>query len=83
VRGTFGLTVRGTKLVGLGATCGAIAVFTIGLAAGAARLGAGREETFWTLALIACPEPLWTPAKSAAIKQSAENLNSFINRSDY
>jgi hypothetical protein len=57
-------------------------MFAIGLA-GAARLGAGREETFCTVALIACPEPLWTPAKSAAIKQSAENLNSFINRSAY
>jgi hypothetical protein len=57
-------------------------MFAIGLAAGAARRGAGRE-TFCTVALIACPEPLWTPAKSAAIKQSAENLNSFINRSAY
>jgi len=59
-------------------------VFTIGLAAGAARLGAaGREETFCALALIPCPETLWMLAKSAAIKQSAENLDSFINRSDY
>jgi hypothetical protein len=71
------------KLVGLGATRGAIAVFTIGLGTGAPRLGAGREETFGTVALITCPEPLWMPAKNAAIKQSAENLNSFINRSAY
>ncbi|MGC2352710.1 MAG: hypothetical protein WA496_04865, partial [Candidatus Udaeobacter sp.] len=62
--------MRGTKPVGLGKTRGAIPVFTIGLAAGTARLGAGREETFCTLALIACPEPLWMLAKSAAIKQS-------------
>jgi hypothetical protein len=71
------------KLVGRGATCSVIAGFTIGLATGAPRLGAGREETFCTVALIACPELLWIPAKSAAIKQSAENLNCFINRSAY
>ena len=70
-------------LPGLGATCGAIAVFAIGLAAGAARLGAARDETFCTGALITCPETLCMLAKSAAIKQSAENLNSFINRSDH
>ncbi|PYJ54147.1 MAG: hypothetical protein DME82_12430 [Verrucomicrobia bacterium] len=66
------------KLVGLGATRGAIAGFATPKAfgAGAPRLGAGREETFGTVALITCPEPLWMPAKSAAIKQSAENRTS-------
>ena len=77
------MTVRGTTLAGLGAICGATAEFAIGLAAGAARLGTGREETFCTLALITCPEAVWMLGKSAAIKQSAENLNSFINRSAY
>ena len=83
VRGTYEAPFRGMKLVGLDTKCGAIAGFATGLTNGAPRLGAGREETFGTVALITCPEPLWMPAKSAAIKQSAENLNSFINRSDY
>jgi hypothetical protein len=84
VRGTYELTVRGTTLAGLGATCAAIVGLATGFAAGAARLGAaGREETFGMLALITCPKPLWMLAKSAAIKQSAKNLDSFINHSDY
>ncbi|PYK49131.1 MAG: hypothetical protein DME20_07685 [Verrucomicrobia bacterium] len=83
MRGAYVLTVRGLKLVGLGATCGAIGMFAIGLATGAARLITGREETFCIVALITCPPAVWMLAESAAIKHSAENLDFLINRSDY
>ena len=83
MRGAYVLTVRGLKLVGLGATCGAIDMFAIGLAAAAPWLIAGREETFCIVALINCPPAVWMLAESAAIKHSAENLNFFISRSDY
>jgi len=46
MRGAYVLTVRGLKLVGLGATCGANDVIATGLAAGTPRLGAARGETF-------------------------------------
>jgi hypothetical protein len=55
MRGEDELNVRGVKLVGLGAMCGAIGVFAIGLAADAPRLVTAREETLCTLGLITCP----------------------------
>ena len=77
------MNVWGLKFAGAGATRGAIDVFAIGLAAGALRLVTAREGPFCIVALITCAEALWMLAKSAAIKQSAENLYSFINFSGY
>jgi hypothetical protein len=77
------LNVRGVKLVGLGATRGAIAVFAIGLAAGAARLVTAREEAFCIVALITWPPAVWILAESAAIKQITESSHRFIKPSAY
>ena len=73
------MNVRGVKLVGLGATWVAIDGFAIGLAAGAPRLVAGREEPFCTLGLIICPAAVSMLAETAAIKQNAKNLFFLIN----
>jgi hypothetical protein len=69
------------KLVGLGATCGAIARFATPKAfgAGTLRLVTTRGEAFCMVALITCPEALWMPGKIAAIKQSKENWICFIS----
>ena len=79
MRGAYVLNVRGVKLVGLGATCGAIDVIAIGLAAGAPRLGATRGAPFCTVGFNPWPEALWMVAESAATKQIAENRICFIN----
>ena len=71
--------VRGVKLVGLAATCGAIDVIAIGLAAGAPRPGATRGAPFCTVGFNPWPETPWTVTESAATKQIAENRVCFIN----
>ena len=55
--------------------CGATGALAIGLAAtaGALRVVVPRGEAFCMVALIACPEALWMPGKTAAIKKSTEN----------
>lgn len=55
--------------------CGATGALAIGLAvtAGPLRAGATRGEAFCMVALIACPEALRMPGKTAAIKKSTEN----------
>jgi hypothetical protein len=79
IRGAYELNVRRLTLVGLGATRGAIDVFAMDLATGALRLMTGRAEPFCTIGLIPWPEALWIVAKPPDIKQSAENIQSFIN----
>ena len=63
--------------------CGVTGALAIGLAAttGALRVIATRGETFCMVALIACPEALWMPGKTAAIKQNIRNGICFINGS--
>ena len=55
--------------------CGAIGALATGLAAtaDALRVVATRGDAFCMVALITCPEALWTAGKIAAIKKSTEN----------
>ena len=55
--------------------CGATGPLVIGFAATAGALGVvvRRGDTVCMVALIACPEALWTLGKTAVIKKRTEN----------
>jgi hypothetical protein len=78
MRGAIVLNRWDVKLAGLSTACGAIDVFTIGLAAGATRLVTTRGEAVCAVALITCPPTVWMLTESAAINQKAEILKCFI-----